>query len=275
MKTTRIESSPYVFQLAQEQQPPAGWRVLFRGELRYELDGDERLPRKYGGTTSKRATEIEPDEEVAIASWVLGRLAYLFGVKEGDIANLIRRTSSGDELAIALDVQDGDRLVAQVQLVLGQEDVRLVGRMAKNDLDEPIANALKDVLLADPENVADIKVSIAAGINLGLDGGRPLGSQPRERDLGDIISRLQNEEQVERLADDREERCPLSRDFIVKEFLLSSRRPAWKPPKIKYLQSVAMGDDAAWVFSLSASRESCWAIVSHDREGRPKLEWWG
>ena len=270
MKTTRIESPPYVFQLAQEQQPPAGWRVLFRGELRYELQDDERLPGKFGGDSPRRS-----DEEVAIASWVLGRLAYLFGMNEGDGANLIRRTSSDDELAIALDVQNGGNLIAQVQLVLGQEDVRLVGRMAKNDLDEPIANALKDVLLADPENVADIKVSIAAGINLGLDGGRPLGSQPRERDLGDIISRLQNEEQVERLADDREERCPLSRDFIVKEFLLSSRRPAWKPPKIKYLQSVAMGDDAAWVFSLSAGRESCWAIVSHDREGRPKLEWWG
>jgi len=270
MKATRIESPPYVFQLVKEQQPPAGWRVLFRGEFRYELQEDERLPGKFGGDSSRRS-----DEEVAIASWVLGRLAYLFGVDEGDVADLIRHTSSEDELAIALDVQDAGRLTAQVQLVLGQEDVRLVGRMARSDLDGPIAKALKDVLLAHPDELADIKVSLSEGIDLGLEGGRPLGSQPRERDLGDIISRLQNEEQVERLADDREERCPLSRDLIVKEFLLSSRRPAWKPPKIKYLQSVAMGDEAAWVFRLSAGRESAWAIVSHDRKGRPKLEWWG
>jgi len=265
MKTTRIESPPYVFQLAQEQRSPAGWRVLFRGELRYELQDDERLSKIYGGT---------PDDEVAIASWVLGRLAYLFGVDEGDVADLIRHTSP-DEVAIALDVQNAGDVVAYVQLVLAQEAVRLVGRMARNDLDGPIAKALKDVLLAHPDELADIKVSLSEGIELGLEGGRPLGSQPRERDLGDIIERLQNKEQVERLADDREERCPLSRDLIVKEFLLSSRRPAWKPPKIKYLQSVAMGDEAAWVFRLSAGRESAWAIVSHDRKGRPKLEWWG
>jgi len=78
MKATRIESPPYVFQLVKEQQPPAGWRVLFRGEFRYELQEDERLPGKFGGDSSRRS-----DEEVAIASWVLGRLAYLLMRDDG------------------------------------------------------------------------------------------------------------------------------------------------------------------------------------------------
>ena len=269
MTTACFVSGPYGFQLAEEEQSPDGWRVLFRSHFHLELEHDARLPTESGGFGSTRPTEVCPDEKVPVASWILGRLAYLLGPEE---RGRWLRTDDG-EIGIAFDVHESRRSIAHVQLVLSTLDVRLVGRMARSDFEEPIAQKLKDALLAHPDELAEVKAFVTPDVELGFEAGKFLGAQPRKVDAGAIIARVMDGEEVPRLADDREERCPLSRGAILNEYVATSRRPPRKPPRIEYLQSLTLGSDVGWLFRITAGRNGIYALV-RNTNGTSTVEWW-
>ena len=107
---------------------------------------------------------------------------------------------------------------------------------------------------------------------LGFDGQRPLGELPPELDVVSYVERVVDGEGVERLPDDREERCPLSRARILTEYLAGKARPPKTPPRLEYLQSLKLDALSGWLYRINRGRNEVYAVII-DRHGDWSIEW--
>lgn len=249
-----FERAPYTFHGTRTAEPPERWRALFRGHFADELRCDARMP--------ARIAAFGLDERPAITSWILGRLARLLGAGSSWCC------VDGPEIRIDLEVRESGRSIADLRLLLASSDARLV------DLDGPIAARFRDALLDRPEDLAEIRVRVAPDLELGFAAGELLGRGPPEQDVAWSLERILSGEDVPRLDDDREERCPISRQAVLDDWIACSPRPPRRAPRIQYIQSLSLNGEPAWLFRVTASRRKVHAVVRLS-SGTPVVEWWG
>lgn len=270
MKTS-FQQAGREFRLAVGQREPDGWPVLFLPDFHLTLKYDSRLPTACGGFGSTNPRRSQGDEQVSVASWLVARLAYLLEAVP-EQRRLWLLDGVGEEVETAFEVYDGDELVAMFRLIADPEQIRLVGRVKRADLEEVVVDRFADRLLSDPHKIRGVGELFGNDVSPAGDGTGQIEPDPSP-DIAVVVKKIIDGEAVERL-DDGRDRCPVSEPAVAREYAVTSTLPVGELPDVEYLQSFCVHGNRGWIFRVDHGGEAVFAVV-RDGGTAAAIEWWG